>query len=632
MLLKCFAGCGNADVVRAMNLTLGDLFAGDRTAPRVSSFRQCTATSATEKPRIVATYDYQDEHGTLVYQVLRYSPKTFRQRRPDGSGGWIWNMKDVPLLVYRRPQLTGCEAVAIVAGEKDADALWARRLPATTNSGGETKWTDIHTQQLVSAGVQRVVVLPDHDDTGRKHAEIVARSCAAAGLTVRLVALQDLPPKGDVSDYLSANSREDLLSLIKAAPVWTPPVNQPASPAAGPVVVCMADVEPEEISWVWSRRLAKGKLTLLVSDGGVGKSTTAIDVIARITRGDSWPDGDSAPEGTVVMLSAEDGLADTIRPRLDRQGANPQRVLVIPGVRDERGQERHFSLDRDLAHLRTVIEEHHPILVVLDPLAAYFGTDRDSYKDTEVRAVLAPLVQLAEQTATAILGIMHLTKATQQKALYRTLGSVAFNNTARIVLAAAKDPDVEGRCFLMPVKQNICPPANVLAYSIGADQRLTWETDPVTRVSADALLSGTAHVADEDQEDAATFLRELLADGPMLQSDVEREGKVSGWSLPQLRRAQKRAGVVPKKAGFHKGWQWLLKACDTGSPEDDAPAPKMTLPHASVIFGEHATVSRLESVPFSKVTGGVTFAPSPAPPSGLPSSSPEPSDPDWGEV
>ena len=78
MLLKCFAGCGNADVVRAMNLTLGDLFAGDRTAPRVSSFRQCTATSATEKPRIVATYDYQDEHGTLVYQVLRYSPKTFR--------------------------------------------------------------------------------------------------------------------------------------------------------------------------------------------------------------------------------------------------------------------------------------------------------------------------------------------------------------------------------------------------------------------------------------------------------------------------------------------------------------------------------------------------------------------------
>ena len=96
-------------------------------------------------------------------------------------------------------------------------------------------------------------------------------SCAAAGLTVRLVALQDLPPKGDVSDYLSANSREDLLSLIKAAPVWTPPVNQPASPAAGPVVVCMADVEPEEISWVWSRRLAKGKLTLLVSDGGVGR-------------------------------------------------------------------------------------------------------------------------------------------------------------------------------------------------------------------------------------------------------------------------------------------------------------------------------------------------------------------------
>ena len=332
------------------------------------------------------------------------------------------------------------------------------------------------------------------------------------------------------------------------------------------------------------------------------EETTAIDVIARITRGDSWLYGDSAPEGTVVMLSAEDGLADTIRPRLDRQGANPQRVLVIPGVRDERGQERHFSLDRDRA------SAHSDRGTSSDPGRAgsagrdWTGTDRDSYKDTEARAVLAPLVQLAEQTATAILGIMHLTKATQQKALYRTLGSVAFNNTARIASLPPKIRTSRGAAIWMQAEYlstGECAPCTASEPISGS----TWETDPVTRVSADALLSGTAHVADEDQEDAVTFLRELLADGPMLQSDVEREGKVSGWSLPQLRRAQKRAGVVPKKAGFHKGWQWLLKACDTGSPEDDAPAPKMTLPHASVIFGEHATVSRLESGPFFEGDG-----------------------------
>jgi hypothetical protein len=137
---------------------------------------------------------------------------------------------------------------------------------------------------------------------------------------------------------------------------------------------------------------------------------------------------------------------------------------------------------------------------------------------------------------------MHMTKAGQQKALYRALGSIAFAGTARVVLGAGKDPKAD-RCFLMAVKQNICPPSATLAYAIGTDQRLAWEADPVVGVNADAVLGGNAQAPDEDRDDAAEFLRELLADGAMPQTEVAKAGTGQSWSMSQLRRAMKRAGV-----------------------------------------------------------------------------------------
>ena len=287
--------------------------------------------------RIVATYDYQDERRALVYQVVRYEPKDLRQRRPNGKGGWIWKMKGVPQLVYRRPDLTGREAVAIVGGEKDADALWALGLPATTNSGGETKWSDIHTAQLTAAGVQRVVILPDNDDTGRAHAEIVARSCAAADLVVRALELPNLPSKGDVSDYLVSHGRQDLVTLLRAAPLWTPAVSVPTTQPAGAVVICMADVEPEDISWVWSRRLAKGKLTLLVSDGGVGNANaTGTDTLTFKATDDGLLQSN---EGSVTVTITPPTLCATNitatvalsqgSPRLDRKTGHYTQTVTL---------------------------------------------------------------------------------------------------------------------------------------------------------------------------------------------------------------------------------------------------------------------------------------------------------------
>jgi hypothetical protein len=217
--LHCHAGCEVVDIVAALGLQMKDLFVSSTTrSPGVGG--------------IVATYDYKDVSGTLLYQVVRYAPKDFRQRCPDGYGGWTWKLSGVPRVLYRLRELQGCEAVVVVEGEKDADALWRQGIPATTNVNGAGKWRDEYAAQLQAAGVKRVRVIPDNDDPGRGHMDTVAGSCCGVGLDARIVTLTGVPPKGDVSDYLDMHSKDDLIALLKAATPYTPFVQAPAASVA----------------------------------------------------------------------------------------------------------------------------------------------------------------------------------------------------------------------------------------------------------------------------------------------------------------------------------------------------------------------------------------------------------------
>lgn len=191
-----------------------------------------------KRSTLVATYQYRDASGKLLYEVLRYKPKSFRFRRPDGRGGWIWDLEGVPRVVYRLHEIQGRAVVLVPEGEKDADNLTKIKLPATTSPGGARKWTEGYTQQLVAAGIKDVIVLPDNDEEGKIHANAVIWSCFGAGLTVRVVRLPGLPDKGDVSDWLAAgHSRDDLLHLIGEAEVITadtlPPVESAESAGQG---------------------------------------------------------------------------------------------------------------------------------------------------------------------------------------------------------------------------------------------------------------------------------------------------------------------------------------------------------------------------------------------------------------
>jgi DNA primase len=164
------------------------------------------AGSAGRRGKIATLYNYDDEHRRLLYQVVRMEPKDFRQRKPDGRGGWIWRLEGVRRVLYRLPQLLHRpeDTVYVVEGEKDADRLANAGLVATSNVGGAGGWRLPYSQSLKG---RRVVILPDNDDAGRKHAASVLASLRGIARSVRIHELPDLPPKGDASDWLNAGGR-----------------------------------------------------------------------------------------------------------------------------------------------------------------------------------------------------------------------------------------------------------------------------------------------------------------------------------------------------------------------------------------------------------------------------------------
>lgn len=181
-LFRCFAGCATEAIVAAMGLSMADLFPESEPAKT-----------------IVSTYDYRDADRQLLYQVVRYSNKTFLQRRPDGAGDWIWNRNGTTPVLYRLPELRQApdRLVFITEGEKDADRLAVLGLIATTNVTGAGKWHDEYNAEFAG---RKVVILPDNDEPGRAHAAQVAAALLPVAAEVRIVALPGLPPKGDVSD------------------------------------------------------------------------------------------------------------------------------------------------------------------------------------------------------------------------------------------------------------------------------------------------------------------------------------------------------------------------------------------------------------------------------------------------
>jgi hypothetical protein len=380
---------------------------------------------------------------------------------------------------------------------------------------------------------------------------------------------------------------EDAIDVAYDSPVDTPVKEQldklqgqlgnllgRCGPEAMYVSRCLADVEPEPISWFWPGRFARGKLNLIAGQPGQGKSQLAIFMAGKTSIGGDFPDGSKCPQGSVILISCEDDAADTIVPRLMAVGADRSRVHMLDWVIEAKGKEGQSAQPFDLAAhtpaLKSLADSIGDVtLIVIDPVSAYLARI-DSHKTSDVRGALAPLQQLAADTGAAVVLISHLNKGSADaNAMVRVAGSGAFVAACRSAWLVESDPQDESRQrrILAPLKNNIGDDQTGFAFRVklvdldGGLQSpfIEFEPDPIT-ISASELLREQQDHDDERSAlgEAMDFLREYLSDGPKNSKSTQKAAEDAGIASRTLRRAREKLRIKPHKSRVTGQWVWAL--------------------------------------------------------------------------
>jgi archaellum biogenesis ATPase FlaH len=410
---------------------------------------------------------------------------------------------------------------------------------------------------------------------------------------------QDAPERAESLPPETAHKTSDAAPIAKRHPKGA---NGEAGPALTPkevdaqsrkqvldglVYTCIADVRPEAVKWLWPGRIPLGELTMIVGDPGLGKSQICASLASVVTNGGQWPvTRERAEVGSVLILSAEDNVKHTIRPRLDAAGADVKRCHTLQAVRrtseDGTSFEGSFNLVEDLAKLSVLMDHLGDVrMVIIDPVSAYLG-ETDSHKNAEVRGMLAPLTTLAGSHRAAVILVSHLTKSQSTSALMRVQGSIAFAALCRAVWGVAADKDNHQRRLFMPLKNNLGQDKSGLAYSIeshqleGGDEpiqtsRIMWESELVD-MQADEAFGGALNYEERDEmRGAKEFLTEALADGRVRASDVQNSAKQAGHSPTTLGRAKRAMKIISEREGFGPKATYYWRLQPEKRERDDPP-------------------------------------------------------------
>jgi hypothetical protein len=537
------------------------------------------------------------------------------------------------------------DSFALLESQLRADDEWGlvglERLGALTKNTS-SHHADAHATAIRAAAERRrrIATLTDAlqlERCGQDSEEVLAELGIAA------------PSAARVESELRAENRalrkavhaaRDLRKLVNGAPeaeafdaAAAATQKAPAATAAAEdvEVVCMADVEPSDPPWLWEGRVALKTITLLVGDPGLGKSTVLLDLAARVSTGRPFPGPTERREPAgVVLLGAEDALDFVVRPRLDALDADVSRIYVIKAVLDKR-RRRPVSLETDLQRVEEVLENFDARLFIIDPLSAYMGRNVNTWKDSDVRAIMDPIADMSERRSLATIGLLHLNKATERDALHRSQGSTAFVAAARSVLALAPDPDDadhKTRRVLVHIKCNFAPKADARMLDVTPPMRWLEERPDVK--ASQALTPRREEKGAADRRACEEVIRQVLADGPLPAS--EARAKVHEL-LPDatdrtIDRARAAAGVEFTRPTVVGGeWTWSLPGGETGSGETGGsrrnPPSEGIRPSRQ---GENGVARRADRV--GEANGGHPPV-SPLPVSPPTETAPDLPDPDW---
>jgi hypothetical protein len=385
------------------------------------------------------------------------------------------------------------------------------------------------------------------------HLKIVQEKATFRALKAEALRLQELADAGDIHKALEAIER----AQAEAAAM----IEGREALRYKPELVCLADIEPEEVHWLWKPYLPSRKMTILGGPQGVGKSFLSLAIATAVSSGKPLPAQDGSmftpPQGNVVILADEDDWGDTIRPRLDAMGANPSNVYLCKSKLDIRTRKREPISLVDVPELRGIINETQPRLVIVDTVHAFIGGNVDPYKMSSVRPVLANIGELARECDAAFLLIMHLSKGAKDRTLDKLHGSVAFAAVVRSVLMVGRDPKLPGVSAMAHEKINIAAAGRTVRFSLANG---VFEWAGLSDATATEIFEPDSVRAEKRTklEEAVEWLQEQLNDGPVLSKELESEAKAADILPGTLRRAGEALGVVKQKQGGRGGWTWSL--------------------------------------------------------------------------
>jgi putative DNA primase/helicase len=542
-LVHCHAGCEKADVLSSLDLTEADLFA---------------AAAEREAP---IEYFYTRADGETGYKVARRPGKKFAQARPDGDGGWIWNLRGVERVLYQLPNVIAAvaakETIFVCEGEKDTLALERAGVTATCNPGGAGKWRPEYSKSLAGANV---VVIADGDEPGRKHAREVAASLKGIAAGVRIV---EAAKGKDASDHLAAGLG---VADFKDTDEETGPEEVGSTTASS--------IKPRRIRWAWQGRLAIGYLGIWSGESSLGKTLVACWMIAALTRGRLEGHLYGTPVD-VLIVASEDARSDMWVPRLIVADADLDRVHFL-----DYGSDWDIRDGLDLAARE--IGRHDAKLMFVDSVLEHLPDPKSSesiYQPRFIRRALRPFGDLVRDRQVAGLFSTHPPKAKGSTFAENVMASAAFVHVSRTGMLFAWHPDDLDRPDQQRRRVLLRPPGGS---NIGRDPGTYEFSVRAQELSIEDELEEIPYVADLKPSEVTfrSLTRTVKEDAPAkrLVSDVKTiiderlsDGQWHPSMLPELlehgylKTTIYDAAASTQKKQAASGWWWAAPSTPKGA-------------------------------------------------------------------